>query len=131
MRFWKKRAPALTREAALSASPRWNPHARVVRGQDESVWVVLQLTTSKYARWFGAPKHVERRFELDTCGRQVYEACDGRTTVREIVRNFGQRHGIASKEVESSVARYLYTLMRKGLVEMHFGAVHGAQGPIR
>jgi hypothetical protein len=61
---------------------------------------------------------VERSFGLDVLGREVYEACDGRTKVKEIIHGFAKTHRVSLSEAEVSVTTFLKTLMTKGLVYM-------------
>ena len=61
---------------------------------------------------------MQRSYGLDRFGMQVYEACDGKTSVRRIVKRFAADNGLGPAEAELAVSRFLKTLMAKGLIAM-------------
>jgi hypothetical protein len=72
------------------------------------------------ARWF-LPRNPIVRLQLDPLGLQVYRACDGHATVREIIRAFADEHRLGFIEARLLVTTFLRTLIQRGLVGMAGG----------
>ncbi len=109
----------LARDIALSARPERTPVVRTVERDNGGLMVVIRLVRPPWLRWFGTrPREFERSYGLDVLGREVYEACDGKTTVKTLIQNFERRHHVSPAEAEAAVAAFLRTLMAKGLVVM-------------
>ena len=110
------RGPRVARGAAIGGRPQQLP----VLGQEEAgqgeLRLFMSFRTRRWQRYFGVPAEVKREFVLDPYGREVYEACDGKTTVKMIVRRFADSHKISQAEAEMSVTTFLKTLMGKGLI---------------
>jgi hypothetical protein len=105
----------------MAARPRKLPFIRR-REVDGKLQVTVTIIRPGWARWLGGPGEVERTLALDSLGREVYDACDGRTRVAKIVRDFASRHKVSVAESEAAVTTFLQTLMKKGLVEMAIDA---------
>ncbi|MFP4058416.1 MAG: PqqD family protein [Candidatus Brocadiia bacterium] len=114
----RRRKKALTREQSLNSVPLRNEaidvertdagHVRVVIPRRQTWWVSL------LARVFYVPK--ARRITLDEVGSFVWDLCDGKHTVRQIIQALCQRYKLHRKEAEVSVVSYLRTLAKKHLV---------------
>jgi hypothetical protein len=68
------------------------------------------------ARFLRGPSSATKTFELDDLGKLVWEACDGKTEVRQIIRALAGRYDLNEREAEVATLAFLRTLMRKGLV---------------
>jgi hypothetical protein len=68
------------------------------------------------ARFLRVPQDVTKTFELDDLGKLVWDACDGKTTVRQVIRMLASRYHLNEREAEVSTLAFLRTLMRKGLI---------------
>ena len=68
------------------------------------------------ARFLRVPQNVTKTFELDELGKLVWDACDGRTSVRQVIRNLASRYDLNEREAEVATLAFLRTLMRKGLI---------------
>ena len=55
-----------------------------------------------------------RRLELDRLGSRVWEFCDDRRTVEEIVDAFADRYGLTFHEARAAVTGYLKMLIQRG-----------------
>ena len=83
-----------------------------------------ELTVSlKPTRWAGLLLRlpgggIKKTFELDELGKQVWDACDGRTSVRQIILKLAKRYNLNEREAEVATVAFLHTLTRKGLVAM-------------
>ena len=80
--------------------------------------VTVMLDSPRWVRFIGGKSTIERSYGLDRFGMQVYEACDGKSTVRRIVKRFAADNGVGPAEAELAVSRFLKTLMAKGLIVM-------------
>jgi hypothetical protein len=116
MRLWRR--PRLTPEQVLGSRPVRNKQLKTEELEDggiriyalrrEAWWVKLLSVVFPLAR--------ERRIELDSVGRQVWELCDGEHTLREMAEEFRKRHKLTRMEAEWSLRNYLKDLGRRGLV---------------
>ncbi len=115
----QRRAPPdfEARHAALEARPHASPPARTEK-RDGKLYVTVRFRRPAWQRVLGADAECERAFGLDAYGQDVYRWCDGRRTVREIVRCFAEKNRISPPEAEMSVTRFLRTLLSKGLIVM-------------
>lgn len=80
------------------------------------LYVTVRFKRPGWQRILGAVETCERTFGLDAYGRRVYEGCDGKRTVEEIVGSFATATHISLPEAEMAVTRFMKTLMSKGLV---------------
>jgi len=80
--------------------------------------ITVMLDSPRWVRFIGGKSKARRSYGLDRFGRQVYEACDGKTGVRRIVKRFAADNGLGLAEAELAVSGFLKTLMAKGLIVM-------------
>jgi hypothetical protein len=109
---------SLTRDESLAARPRKMP---VIRRQDLDegrTRITVQLRRPRWQRALGGSEIFERTYGLDPLGCEVYDACDGRSSVRTIMKRVADRHHISVGEAELSVTTFLKTLTAKGLIGM-------------
>jgi len=59
---------------------------------------------------------MKKTFELDELGKFVWDACDGKTAVRRIIRKLADRYNLNQREAEVATVAFLQMLTRKGLV---------------
>ena len=114
---------AIDREQALSGRPVRLPFIRREPREDGGLKVTVQFERPRWQMRLGATGQIQRTFGMDRYGKAVYEACDGKTDVRAIVREFARRHRVSVAEAELSVTAFLRTLVTKGLVAVR---VHGS-----
>jgi hypothetical protein len=86
--------------------------------EDGSLRVTVRYNATRLQRFFGAPPKYERPYTLDVLGRSVYEMCDGKRTVKEVIREFAREHQVARAEAAVAITQYMKTLVSKGLVAM-------------
>ena len=108
--------PAINRISALAAVPIQLPIVCTTPRDDGGIRVTVRFDRPRWHRWMGVTGAVERTFGLDPFGREVYEACDGNRSVRDIIREFSGKHKISEPEAELAVTRFLRTLISKSLV---------------
>ena len=103
------------RSASLSAVPRRTPLVRTAT-TGEKLHVTARFQRPRWQRFLGAATTLERTFALDKYGRQVYEACDGERTILEVIRLFADTTRVSLPEAEIAVAKFVHTLVCKGLL---------------
>ena len=114
-----KQAPAISAVDLLDAVPL---RSRTVRGEKrpDGGWL---LRVPLRRRWYTRPPLAwlmplgrDRAIGLDRLGSEVWEACDGRRTVQEIVDLFAAAHDLTFHESRLSVTAFLRLLTLRGLV---------------
>src|SRR4051812_48654755 len=113
------RTKSPTKAQLLAACPR--------RGADiepkpagEGAWrITVSLRPKKWAAWvLRVPSGSSKTFELDMLGKFVWDACDGRTSVRQIILGLAKRYNLNEREADVATTTFLHTLVRKGLIGM-------------
>ena len=116
--FATRKTPKLTREAMLNSRPARNEllsWAKSDRGE-------AQITVARQDTWkvrllskvFYVPQ--ERKITLDEVGTEVWQMCDGKTTVAQMIESLGKTYTLDRKEAEVSLLSYLKTLGQKRFV---------------
>ncbi len=103
---------------ALDTVPVVNRAVRVEK-QDAGLllWVPLKLRW-----WMGPPLgwvlpfRREKGIALDRLGREVFEACDGNSTIERIVESFAAHHMLRFHEARQSVLMFLKMLGERKVV---------------
>ena len=116
----RTRSPAALparRDASLGAVPYRLPPVRKEE-KGPKLYVTVQFERPRWQQVLGADATCERTFGLDAYGRQVYENCDGRRTVRQIISRFANQTKISKPEAEVAVTKFMRTLITKGLIAM-------------
>jgi hypothetical protein len=111
--------PAISAMDLLDAVPL---RSQTVRGEKrpDGGWLLrVPLRRRWYTRpplaWL-VPLSRDRAVGLDQLGSEVWEACDGRRTVQEIVDLFAAAHDLTFHEARLSVTAFLRLLVQRGLV---------------
>jgi hypothetical protein len=122
-RWWQARAmaPRLSRAESLGACPVRAPVVRTEAASNGGLRLSLRAELPRWYGWLAGRRCDElqvhtRSVELDALGREVYEACDGATTVQAILARFAQAHCLGPAEAELAVTRFLQLLVRRGLI---------------
>src|SRR3954451_24008118 len=84
----------------------------------EGAWrITVPLRPKIWAAWvLRMPTASSKTFELDMLGKFVWDACDGRTSVRELILALAQRYKLNEREAEVATTAFLHTLVSKGLI---------------
>ena len=111
---------ALTRDEALDARPVRTPDARLTRADDGGTGGARLLVPLRAPRRFAwllrFPAGATKTFELDAIGLFVWERCDGKTTVKQIIQQLGARYNLGPRQAEVPTVQFLRTLASKGLI---------------
>ena len=105
------------RNAAMRGRPLQSPPVRTEE-KDGKYYVTIRFLRPRWQRVLGADETCERSFGLDAYGRIVYDFCDGKRTVEQIVKRFAGKVHVSLPEAEMAVTKFMQTLMKKGLVVM-------------
>lgn len=113
------RKPKITHDQALAARPIRSPDATVELLNNGSAKVKAPMRPPRIAGWlFRMPEGATKTFELDSVGVFVWNCCDGRTSVKQIIHKLSKKYGLNLREAEVSSLAFLQTLARKGLIGM-------------
>ena len=110
--WFASKKSTVTREQQLGAKPVRAPDARK---EDRDGGAVVKLPI-RGGRIFRAPAGATKSFELDEIGLFVWERCDGKTTLEQLIHALADRYGINLREAEVATMKFLGTLSRKGLI---------------
>lgn len=113
-----RRRPRLTSEQVLRSRPLRNEGLRSERTEGGGIRLYLARRKEWWARLlaviFPIPK--ERPIELDRAGAEVWDLCDGKHTLRDMIEIFQKRHKLTRAEAEWSLRTYLRDLGKRRLV---------------
>jgi hypothetical protein len=114
-----RKRPKLTKSQMLSARPARLSEAEAREVSAGKHQLTVRLRPSRLARWLlRVGSDATKTFELDAIGKFVWESCDGKTPVRQVIRKLAKRYNLNEREAEVATVQFLYTLARKGLVGM-------------
>lgn len=108
---------ALTREQAYEARPIAVEPSNRESLQTGGLRVVIPARPRGYQKWLlRIPDTATRTIELDPAGVDVYDMCDGQTSVHQIAQRFAKKHQIDPHEADMAVVTFIRMMTRKGLV---------------
>lgn len=126
----RRRAARYSRKDVLAAVPFRNELIEwELRPQEPETGeppVVVLRVPRRQDRWgrllnrmFEGPSH--RQVILDELGTDVWQMCDGATTVDALIRLLAKKHKLERREVELSLTMYLKTLAQRGFIGLRPG----------
>ena len=119
MLFRTRKKPQLTIEQTLAARPVRLVEAEAKEAGDGKWTLAVPLRPARWAGWFlRVPGGATKTFELDPLGLLVWENCDGKTRVDQVIRRLSDRYNLNVREAQVATLTFLQTLVRKGLVGM-------------
>lgn len=108
---------AISKEQALAARPVQLVKAELAATDDGGAKLKVPLLRTGWTKTFlRVPEGTTKTFELDPIGLFVWESCDGKTSVQQIIKRLAQEHKLTLREVEVATIQFLQTLARKGLI---------------
>src|SRR4051812_9008265 len=111
-RMWFSRArPARSRDEQLAAKPLRAMNASTVPQATGGAQVSLPVQAR---RLFKMPAGTRRSFELDEIGLFVWERCDGRQSIEQILRALASQYNLNLREAEVATFKFLEMLARRG-----------------
>ena len=117
--FFRTRKPEVTKAQMLAARPARLVDAEPVAVNETSWRLTVPLAT---AGWVGRvlrmPAGATKTFELDPLGKFVWDSCDGKASVRQVIARLAKRYNLNEREAEVATVAFLHTLVKKGLIGM-------------
>lgn len=115
MLFTRKK-PRFTPQQSLSAKPVRLVEAEMLPHETGGT-LKVPVSQNRWTHWlFKMPEGTTKTFEFDAMGVLVWEYCDGKTSVQQIIRKLAKRYNLTPRETEVSTRQFLHMLARKGLV---------------
>ncbi len=112
-----KKKPSLSVLEALSARPIRLIEIEIEPRDGGGGVLKVPLKQTRWTGWlFRLPDGATKRFELDAIGKMVWEQCDGKTSVQQIIRKLARFCRISPAEAKPATLSFLQMLGRKGLV---------------
>ncbi len=112
------RVKRLNRREMFECRPIRHPSLDWEKNQREEVIIEIPLKKNFWARlltkFFFLPER--KKINLDRIGSEVWMLCDGKNTVRNIVKILRKRYNLSRKEAEVSTLEYLRRLTQKGII---------------
>lgn len=107
----------LSRQDALNVKPVQLVQGKLVTTQDGGSKLTIPMNSTRWSGWlFRLPKGATKTFELDELGVFIWNGCDGKTSVQQMIRRLSRERKLTLREVEMATLQFLQTLIRKGLV---------------
>ncbi len=126
MLFGRKK-PRLTIQQQLAARPLRLVDAEVTEREDGGANLTVMLRQTRWSGWFfRMPEGAKKTFELDEMGRFVWDHCNGKTSVQQIIRRLSKRYNLNLREAQVATVQFLNMLTKKGLIGMTLRDVPGA-----
>jgi hypothetical protein len=116
--FPSKKKPALSRQQALAAKPFHTVEATIEPDDRGGATIRVPLKADAKAWIFKVPPGSTKTFEFDPLGLYVWENCDGKTSVQQIIRKLSRQYDLNLREAEVATVKFFQMLMRKGLIAM-------------
>lgn len=114
-----RRKPKLTKSQMLSSKPLRLSDIEPRPLSETKFLLTVPLRPKPLARLFlRIPSTATKTFELDSLGVFVWQHCDGKTSVRQLIRKLAKRYKISERQAEVSTLQFLFTLTKKGLIGM-------------
>lgn len=110
--------PKIGREAMLKSRPARNDALTWEKNENDEITITVERRDDWKARIlskiFWIPQN--RSLQLDQIGAQVWEMCDGKISVDQMIRKLSSEHKLNLKEAEVSLLTYLKSLGKKHLI---------------
>jgi hypothetical protein len=120
MPLFTRTRPRLTIEQTLAARPLRLVDAEPRDAADGTCRLTLPLKPARWASWLlRVPQGATKTFELDALGLFVWQQCDGKTRVDQLIRRLSERFELNVREAQVATVAFLNMLVRKGLVAMN------------
>jgi hypothetical protein len=117
MLFRRKKA-TISRHESLAVRPIRLVQAEVEQ-TGEGAKLKVPLRQTRWNGWFfRIPDGATKTFEFDPLGLLVWNSCDGRTSVQQIIRKLAKEYRLNLREAEVPTLKFLQMLVKKGLVGM-------------
>jgi len=111
----EKKQPQISKEVFLKSIPIRNPNLTWKKYPSGEIAVIIKLEEKKRGfKFIKTPK--EKKILLDKVGSFVWELCDGKHTVDDIINELVSKYKLHRREAEASLTLYLRMLSQRLLV---------------
>ena len=111
----RTKSATATREEFLAARPRRAGEAVLERRDDGSALVKIPIRS----KWmFRLPAGAVKTFELDEMGVWVWDRCDGKATLLDVIHQFAEKYRLSVRESEVATVKFLEMLATRRLVKI-------------
>lgn len=117
--LFRRRKPQLSRQDALASRPVRLVGAEMKPADDGGGKLTVPLGGKRWSGWLlRMPEGATKTFEFDPIGVFVWDQCDGKTSVQQVIRRLSKHYNLNLREAEVATVQFLQTLARKGLIGM-------------
>ena len=125
--LFAKKKPLMSARESLAAKPMRLVTTQMQMDESGAGRLKVPLRQTRWTGWlFRMPEQATKTFEFDAMGILVWEQCDGKTSVQQIIRKLAKRYNLSLREAEVCTRQFLQMLARKGLVGMAVKAKESA-----
>lgn len=112
-----RKKPSLTHEQALLARPVRAEDAKLESLENGGARLKLPMRPPRFGAWlFRVPEGATKTFELDAVGVFVWNCCNGKNSVKQIIQKLSKNYDLNLREAEVSSLAFLQMLAKKGLI---------------
>jgi len=112
-----RKAPKATKADMLAGRPLRATDDEPTAVGDSAWQITMPLRPRKWANFLlRTPGDLKKTFELDEIGKFVWDQCDGKTSVRQIILKLARRYNLNDRQAEVSTVAFLQTLTKRGLI---------------
>ena len=121
------RPPPFTKRDLLAARPIRNPMIEWEKSEEGSIILYVKQKPSKVEKLIAGRSTRKRikRIVLDEVGSFVWELCDGKHTVQDIIKALAEKYKLRRIEAERSLIEFLKMLSQRMLVGFLVGKEEG------
>lgn len=116
----KKPKKIVPSEQFLKLKPVRNPYLEWSKSEKGEVTIKMKLKPTKktkvLSKLFSLPKEVTKKVTLDEVGSFVWDMCDGKHTVEEIVQELSDRYKMMRRETEVALMTYFQQLASRRFI---------------
>jgi len=117
-KIWRKKPKkTFSSDEFLLLKPIKNPYLEWIKSEKGEVVIMLKAENRKgkgLPKLFSIPK--EKKVVLDKIGTSVWDMCDGKHTVEQIVQELCNKYKMMRQEAEISLSKYLQQLTERRFI---------------
>ena len=106
----KEKDPTIWRSEIM---PVLNPKVKWEKDEQDKVRIVMPLNQTMIPSRFLQRR---KKIQLDVVGSIVWELCDGKNTIKDIIDRFSNEYKLLPNEAETALNSYLNQLAKRGLI---------------
>ncbi len=114
--FGNKSAKPADRLEQLAAKPLRMVNVDLETDENGAGRLRVPLTPGRFKWLYSPPPGATKTFELDALGVTVWRLCDGKNSIRQIIRKLSKQYNLNERETEQATIAFLRMLTRKGLI---------------